>query len=175
MIFEEKTLEREYVYKGKVVNLRCDNVLLHNGNTSIREVVEHNGGVAIVAMKDNKIILVKQFRKPYEEVLLEIPAGKLEKNEEPYECAIRELEEETGFIPQDLKLLNIVYTSPGFANEKIHIYYCCKLIEGRVNPDEDENIEVEYYSVDEAEGMIASGQIRDAKTIIGILMAKKYI
>jgi ADP-ribose pyrophosphatase len=176
MNFEEKTLEREYIYKGKIINLRKDKVLLPNGNTSIREIVEHNGGVAIVAINEkNDVIMVKQYRKPYDEVLLEIPAGKLEKEEEHYDCAVRELQEEIGFKPLELKLMNVIYPSPGFANEKLYIYFCNKMIKGSLKMDEDETIEVEYIPYDEAVNMIYEGKIKDGKTIVGILMAKKYI
>lgn len=176
MNFEEKTLKTEYIYKGKIINLRRDTVKLPNGNTSIKEIIEHNGGVAIVAINDkNQIIMVSQYRKPYDEVLLEVPAGKLEKGEEPSECAVRELEEETGFIPKNLKLLNVIYPSPGFLNEKLFIYFCNEIDQGKLNPDEDENIQVEYFTIDEAINMIYDGKIKDAKSVAGILMAKKYI
>ena len=171
----EKTINTKRVFDGKIINLRVDEVLLPNGRKSTREIVEHRGGVGIVAVVDKKIILVKQFRKPLEESILEIPAGKLEANEDPYECAIREMEEETGFVPQSLKLLTCIYTTPGFTNEKLYIYFTDDLKKGTVNMDEDEIIDIEYYELPEILHMINTGLIKDAKTICGVLMYKTMI
>lgn len=176
MNFEEKTIDTEYIFKGKVINLRVDKVKIFNGNTPTREIIEHNGGVAIVAMdKDKKILLVKQFRKPFEDVLIEIPAGKLEKDELPENCASRELEEETGYKPTHIKFLFDIYPSPGFSNEKLYIYFTDNIVEGTLNPDEDENIEIMKVTYDEAVEMIYNGTIKDAKSIAGILGVRKYI
>ncbi|QCX32681.1 NUDIX hydrolase [Caloramator sp. E03] len=176
MNFKEITISQKYIHKGKIINLRVDEVELPSGRKSSREIVEHNGGVGIVAINEKKeIILVKQFRKPFEEVLIEIPAGKLEKGEEPIKCAVRELEEETGKKALSLKLMNILYTSPGFSNEKLYIYLCTEMEDGKVNPDEDENLEIMYVKYEDALNMIYNGEIKDAKTISGILAAKKFI
>lgn len=176
MDFKETTLSQNYIHKGKIINLRVDEVQLPSGKKALREIVEHNGGVGIVAVNDKKeIILVKQFRKPFDEVLIEIPAGKLEKGEDPYNCALRELEEETGKKALELKLLNVLYTSPGFSNEKLYIYLCTKMEDGKVNPDEDENLEIMHVKYEDVINMIYNGEIKDAKTISGILAAKKFI
>lgn len=176
MNFFEKSIEQEYIFRGRVINLRKDIVELPDGKTSTREIVEHNGGVGIVAVNENKeIILVKQFRKPLEDVLLEIPAGKLEKGEEPYGCGVRELEEETGLKPIELVKLTELYSCPGFSNEKLHLYFCNKMVKGKLNLDDDENIEVIYMDYNKAVEMVNNGEIKDSKTIIGILMAGKFI
>lgn len=173
MKFCEDTISSEYIYKGRVVTLRKDIVRLHDGSTSKREIIEHNGGVGIVAVNEkNEIILVRQYRKPYDEVIIEIPAGKLEKGEKPADCAVRELEEETGNIPEKLELLNIMYPSPGYTSEKIYIYFSKDLKTGKVHLDEGENVETVMVPVNEAVQMILDGKINDSKTIIGILMVK---
>lgn len=176
MDFTERTLESEYIYKGKIINLRKDKVSLPSGKKAYREIVEHNGGVGIVAVNDKgEIIMVKQYRKPLDKVLLEIPAGKLEKGEEPINCGIRELEEETGYKPLDMKLINVIYTSPGFSNERLYIFFCNKMIKTKTNFDEDEIIEIEYIPYEKALEMIYENKIRDSKTVTGILMAKRYM
>lgn len=176
MNFEEKTIEQEYIYKGKIINLRKDKIEQHDGKQFLREIVEHNGGVGIVAIDDEgNIILVSQYRKPFEEVLVEIPAGKIEKGEDPYLCAVRELEEETGFIPLKLELMTVLYPSPGFLTEKLHIYFCKDMIKGKINFDEGENLTSKHVKYEEALKQVYSGEIKDAKTVVGILMANKYI
>ncbi len=176
MEFNEKTIEREYIYNGKIINLRRDKVEIPGGRESYREIVEHNGGVAIFAVNDKKeVIMVRQFRKPFDEVLLEIPAGKLEKGENPLECGIRELEEETGFKAKKMELMNVIYPSPGFSNEKLYIYFCDEMEKSSTNYDEDEIIQIDTIPYDKAIDMIYKNEITDAKTITGILMAGKYI
>jgi len=170
MTFEEKTMKCERIYEGRIINVRVDTVELPNKKYSKREIVEHPGAVGIIPVtKDKKIILVKQFRKAVEEVLLEIPAGKIESQEDPYKCALRELEEETGFTADSVKKLSEFYTTPGFSNEVIHIYLAENLEVGSANLDEDENIEIVKLSVEEVLDKIQIGEIKDAKTIIGIL------
>jgi len=170
MTFEEKTMKCERIYEGRIINVRVDTVELPNKKYSKREIVEHPGAVGIVAItQDKKIILVKQFRKPVEKTLLEIPAGKLEPNEDPRNCATRELEEETGFASDNIKKLMEFYTTPGFSNEVMHIYLAENLREGNVNLDEDENIEIVKLPIEEVVDMIRNGQIKDAKTIVGVL------
>ncbi|CDF58193.1 NUDIX hydrolase [Thermobrachium celere] len=173
-MFEEKTINSKYLYNGKVVNLRIDEVETYSKNKATREIVEHNGGVGIVAELNNSIFLVKQFRKPFEEVLYEIPAGKLEKNEEPLKCAFRELEEETGYKAKEMKLMNVIYPSPGFCTEKLYIYYCNDMELSKTNFDEDEYLELIKVSIDEAKSMIIKGLIKDAKTIVGIMMLDHF-
>lgn len=174
MDYYEKTLSSERVFEGRVVKLRVDQVLLPDGKTGTREVVEHNGGVAVVAVKDDKIVLVRQFRKPLEKVLLEIPAGKIDKEENPYDCAVRELEEETGLIPVNLKPLTAIYTAPGFSSEVLHLYYADSFKEGSLNRDQDEFMDVVCFELGEVLDMIRAGEIKDAKTICGVLMYAQF-
>lgn len=176
MVFEEKTMKSDKLYEGKLLNLRVDTVELPNKKYSKREVVEHPGGVAVIPItEDNCIVLVKQYRKAVERFLLEIPAGKLELNEEPRQTAQRELKEETGFEARKLEYLLEFYTSPGFSNEKIYLFLASDLIEGETNPDAGEFVEVEKYSINDLIKMVERGEIIDSKTIIGINYAKKYL
>lgn len=174
-MFKETTISSKTVFSGKVINLRVDEVETINKNIATREIVEHNGGVGIVAFDGDKILLVKQYRRPFDEAVLEIPAGKLEKGEEPLACAFRELEEETGYKTTVLDLMTVIYPTPGFCTEKLHIYFTNKLIKSKTNFDEDEYLELYRYTLDEAVNMIKNGEIKDAKTIVGILMAKELI
>ena len=167
----EKTLESKRVYEGRIINLRLDSVSLENGNTAMREVVEHPGAVGIVALKENgDIVMVKQYRKAVEQVLLELPAGKLEQGENPLDCAARELTEETGYTAGDLRYLVSFYTSPGFSNEVMHMFLATDLKEGKNDPDDDEMVETVEISRDRAIDMILKGEIKDGKTIAGILL-----
>ncbi|MBU5426646.1 NUDIX hydrolase [Tissierella pigra] len=176
MIFEEKTMKSDKLYEGKILNLRVDTVEIPDKKYSKREIIEHPGGVAIVTLTDdNSIILVKQYRKAVEKFLLEIPAGKLEVNEEPRETAVRELKEETGLEAQKIEYITEFYTSPGFCNEKIYLFLATDLMEGEPNPDTGEFIEIVKYSMDEVVKMVDRGEIIDSKTIIGINFAKKYL
>ncbi|WP_018249989.1 NUDIX hydrolase [Orenia marismortui] len=168
MDLREKTVNSKKIYKGKIVNLRLDEVELPNGNFSRREIVEHNGAVAIVPYYKNKVIMVEQFRKATEEILLEIPAGKVEKGEDLVESAKRELEEEIGYQPANLKWLCKAYTSPGFTNETIDIYLATKLVKTEQNTDEDEFINIREFDISTVGEMMAKGEFRDAKTIIGL-------
>lgn len=176
MNFSERTIQKEDIYKGKIINLELHTVELQNGSTSMREIIRHRGGVAVIALnKEKEIVLVKQFRKPYEQAILEIPAGKLEKGEKPEECAVRELKEETGLSAESLTLLNIMYPSPGYTDEKIYIFKAEGLAEGSICPDEDEFINVERYPLYKAVEMVKAGVINDAKTVIAIFMAAAEI
>ena len=167
----EKTLESKRVYEGRIINLRLDSVSLENGNTAMREVVEHPGAVGIVALKENgDIVMVKQYRKAVEQVLLELPAGKLEQGEDPADCAARELTEETGYTAGDLRYLVSFYTSPGFSNEVMHMFLATDLKEGKNDPDDNEMVETVEISRDRAIDMILKGEIKDGKTIAGILL-----
>ncbi len=173
MIFEEKTVSSEMIFEGKIIKTRLDKVELPDGKLANREVVEHPGGVCIVAVNDeNEIYLVKQFRKPLEKAIYEIPAGKLDKGEHHRDCGLRELKEETGMSAKTFEYLGHIYASPGFTNETIHIYYAEGLNQGDTEFDEDEFLDIEKVSLDKAYQMIMDGEINDSKTVCGIL---KYI
>ena len=172
----EKTISKDYKYNGRIINLRVDDVKLENGKTAIREVVEHNGGVCVAALDENGcLLMVKQFRYPYGEVLLEIPAGKLEKGENPEQCGKRELEEETGYIPEKLTDLGKLYPTPAYLTEIIHMYYAENLIKTAQNLDEDEFLSVERVPFSDAVQMVLNGEIRDAKTQVAILKLKELL
>lgn len=166
---KEKTLQEEILYSGKILNLKKLRVELENGIQADREIVEHNGAVAVIAEREGKMLFVKQFRKAYEEYVLEIPAGKLEIGEEPLTCAKRELEEETGYRAEEWKLLQLVYPSPGFCTEKIYLFQAGNLSQGVAGPDEDENLEVHWLTLAEVKHRVHAGEIRDAKSLAGIL------
>lgn len=167
MNFNEKTLEVKNIYKGKIIDVNVHTVELPNGRKSGREIVNHSGGVAIIAYKDkDTILLVEQFRKPIEKIILELPAGKIEKDEDIELCGIRELEEETGYKAKEFSYLGKVVTSPGFCNEYIYIYKAENLYKGKDNlGDEDEFINVREMKIEKIKEMIKSGEIIDAKTI----------
>lgn len=166
----EKTIESKYVYKGKILNLRVDKVELENGKASTREIVEHKGAVAIIAIDGDCLLMVKQFRKAIEKDLLEIPAGKIE-NEDPLNCAIRELKEETGYTAAKWNFICEFYSTPGFSNEKIYLYCATDLAKGEAVPDEDEFIKIERLKMKDAIRMLKNGEFHDAKTIIGLYYA----
>lgn len=168
---EEKTLKTEHIYSGRIIQVQVDEVELPNGKTSTRELVKHPGAVAVIAITDdNKLVMVEQYRKPLEKVIVEIPAGKLEKDEEPALCARRELEEETGYECESLELVSSFYTSPGFADEIIHVYVAkgLKQKENAAGLDEDEFVNVLEITLDEALEFIKEKRIFDAKTIFGV-------
>ena len=169
----EKELEREVIMDGKIMTVTKEKVLLDNGNTAFREVVYHHGGVCVLAVKDNKILLVKQFRYPNRINTLEIPAGKLEKDEEPIGCAFRELEEETNHRAKDMQFLFKFMPSPGYTSEWLYLYEAkdFKEVNDSLDGDEDEFIDVVELDIDEAYQMINQGEITDAKTIIAIMYA----
>lgn len=174
MDFEEKTLDSEYVYRGKVINVLRDNVEISTGRKSVREVVEHSGGVVIVAQKSDEIILmVKQFRYPIKQTVLELPAGKLEKGEEPFPAAKRELEEETGYRADEWQSLGYINTTPGFCNEKLYLYLAKNLKFVGEHPDEGEIIQCYEYNINEIFEKVKNGEINDAKTICGLMRAFK--
>lgn len=173
MDLNEKRISSETVYRGKILNLRVDSVELPNGKMTAREVVEHAGAVAVVAQNgEGRLLMVRQFRYPVGKALLEIPAGKIEKGEDPLLCAARELTEETGYEAGEMKHLLSFFSTPGFSDEILHVYLAGDLIYRGENPDEDEFIQVEEVPVERAVEMIGSGEICDAKSIVGILAAK---
>ncbi len=174
--YRELMTSSNTIYRGKIVNLRVDQVSLPNGKTSRREVVEHAGAVAIVPVNENReLLLVRQYRYAAGMALLEIPAGKLEQGEDYAACAGRELTEETGYVAGKLKHIISFYSTPGFTNEQIHLFLATELTLKKQNLDEDEFIEVETVGLDQAQEMVISGAIRDAKSIAGILAAPNFL
>ncbi|MEQ6354979.1 NUDIX hydrolase [Lysinibacillus sp. M3] len=170
--FEEKTTKTTPIYDGKIVKLQVDDVTLPNGNVAKREIIKHPGAVAVIAITDEgKLVLVEQYRKALERSIVEIPAGKLEPGEEPIVTARRELEEETGYGAQSLTYLQAFATSPGFANEIIHLFVAKDLykIENKADLDEDEFVELVEVSLEEAGQMVADERIYDAKTAFAVL------
>lgn len=167
----EKTIESEKIFNGRVIDLYHEKVELPNGKTSTREIIKHPGAVAIIALtEDHKMVMVKQYRKAMERLLVEIPAGKLEKGEEPIETAKRELEEETGYTTDHLHHIISFYTSPGFADELVHLYLATglKVMETKAELDEDEFVEVMELTIDEALELIRTNEIYDAKTAYAV-------
>lgn len=174
MNLEEKQLSAEYLYKGKIINLRRDEVLLPNGENALREVIEHPGGVCVAAITDNdEILMVRQFRYPYFETVLEIPAGKRDNADEaPIDCGIRELREETGATAKNIFSLGELYPTPGYCGEVIWMFGATDLTLGKDDPDEDEFLSVEAIPFNKAVEMVLSGEIKDAKTQAAILKLK---
>ena len=170
MNLEEKTLSQSYPYRGSIINLRLDEALLPNGATARREVVEHPGGVCVAALTDREeLLFVRQFRYPYGQVLLELPAGKLSAGEDPLECGKRELREETGAKAQQYLSLGKLYPSPGYCGEIIHLYLATGLCFGDSQPDEDEFLEADRLPLADAAQMVLDGRIADAKTQAAVL------
>lgn len=173
--FEEKTVTSEKIFEGKIISLQVDEVQLPDGKLAQRELVKHPGAVAIIPItKEGKLVLVRQYRKALERTLIEIPAGKIDVGEAPERTAIRELEEETGYGANEFSYLQSFATSPGFANEIIHLYVAQELyvVEEPALGDEDEFIDVLEVSVEEAEQMVANRQIYDAKTAFAVIYVK---
>lgn len=176
MNLEEKQLSFDYKYKGKIINLRVDKALLPNGAVSTREVVEHNGGICVVPITENKeVLMVEQYRYPYSEVVLEIPAGKRDGNEEPLEGGKRELKEETGAVAQNYTFLGELYPSPGYCGETIYMYLATGLTYGETNPDEDEFLNLKKIPLEKVVEMIMNGKIKDAKTQVAVLKAERIL
>lgn len=176
MLFEEKTMKSEKIYEGKILNLKVDTVELPDKKYSKREIVEHPGGVGIITIiDDTSLVLVKQYRKAVEDFIWEIPAGKLEINEEPRETAIRELREETGYEASKLTYITEFYTTPGYCNEKIHLFLAEDLVEVDYKPEPGEFIEKMIISLEDLEKMLKRGEIIDSKTMIAIYIAMEHL
>ena len=171
MNLEEKQISFDYKFKGRIISLRQDVALLPNGNTATREVVEHPGGVCVAALTDNdELLFVKQWRYPYMEETLEIPAGKRDRqDEDPLECGKRELLEETGATATNYLDLCPLYPSPGYVDEVIYCYLATGLSFGEQCPDEDEFLDVLRIPLKKAVDMVLNGEIKDAKTQIAVL------
>ncbi len=169
----EKKIESKEIYEGKILSLRKDKVCLEDGTESFREVISHNGGACVVAIDDEEnILLVRQFRYPFNEVLTELPAGKLEKGEDPEKCALRELYEETGYKAGRIVSLSQILPTPAYDEEITHIFYADMLEKGESSLDEGEFLECIKVPFEEALKMVLNGKIKDAKTVCGILTAR---
>lgn len=171
--FAEVQLQSSRIFEGKILNLRVDDVRLPNGKNATREIVEHNGAVCVVPVaEDGTVYMVRQFRYPFQETMLEIPAGKLDGDELPCAAANRELEEEVGVTAAELTYLGEIRPSVAYLTERIHVYLARGLTPTQQHLDEDEFLNIETYSLDALTGMILDGKISDAKTMAAILMVK---
>lgn len=167
----EKTIKSENIFKGRLINLRIDTVKMPDGITATREIVEHGDVVFIIPVDaEGNVLLVRQYRKAVEEELLEIPAGNMDPGERPEEAAQRELREETGYKARSLQHMSSFYTTPGFCNEFSHLYLATDLIHDPLEAEADENIEVYPVASDAITGLIQSGEIKDSKSIAGLLL-----
>jgi ADP-ribose pyrophosphatase len=166
----ERTVSSELLHKGRVVSVYRDKAELENGAIVNREVVRHSGGVAVLAIHEDNVLFVRQFRYPFAENLYELPAGKLEQGEDPAACGLRELKEETGYRAGKISPLGVIYPSPGYIDERLHIFLASELTYEGQNLDENEfltNIKIPY---EKAIAMCLSGELKDAKTVTGLLL-----
>ncbi len=171
MVFEEKTISSEMIYEGRILNLRRDKVHVKDNQTSYREIVEHNGGVALAAVTpEGKMVMVRQYRKAAEKAILEVPAGKIEKGEDHRLTAERELREETGYSAGKIEYITSFYSSIGYSTEVIYLYFATDLTPGETDFDDNESIEILEYDLTKLTEMILNGEIEDAKTIAAILL-----
>lgn len=168
---EEQIASRE-IYDGRIINVRVDDILMRNGNTSVREVVDHANAVVICPVDDEgNVHLVRQYRYAAKQMLLECPAGLVEENEDPDDCAQRELSEEIGFASRNLRILGGFWSSPGFCTEFMYAYLAKDLVPRRLQADDDEDIQVEKVPLSRIPQLIRLGEIQDAKSIAVLLMA----
>lgn len=166
----EKTLKSQDIFEGKVIHVMLDEVELENGDTAMREIVAHPGGVCVAAIdENNELFFVRQFRYPYKEVTLELPAGKLEKGSTPLENGKRELLEETGAVGREYMSLGKLYPSPGYCGEIIHLYFCKIDHYEKQQLDSDEFLNVEKIHIDRAVEMVLNNELPDSKTQVAVL------
>lgn len=176
MDFEEKTLKVNEIYNGKIINLHVDDIELPDGKRAIREIVEHSGGVCVAAMtEDRQLYFVRQYRYPYKKVLLELPAGKLEKGEDPLKAGIRELEEECGVVADEIISLGTVYPTVAYCSEIIYLYAAKELKKTNQHLDADEFLSVEKISLDKAVEMVMNNEISDSKTVAIVLKLNNLV
>jgi ADP-ribose pyrophosphatase len=171
----ERTISSYYPFSGKLLKIRVDKVVLPSGKETEREIVVHRGAVAIVAVKDGKVLMESQYRHTAGKILWEIPAGTLEEGEEPKICAKRELKEETGYVANKMKELANFYVAPGYSTEVIYVYLASGLKKEKASPEEDELIEIQFIHIKKALHMIKTNKIEDAKTMLGLLLAQGSI
>ena len=170
MHLKEKKISESLIYDGKIMKVTRDEVELEDGSSAFREVVHHSGGVSAAPLtKDGKLIFVRQFRYPFQEALLEFPAGKLEKNEDPFSAAKRELLEETGGVSCNWQSLGQIYPTVAYDTEIIHLYLAADTQFEAARPDEGEFIDIETYTFEEAMAMVLNNEIKDAKTVVMLL------
>lgn len=175
MELEEKKLSSEEIFDGVAIHLFRDEILLPNGNMGVREVVRHPGAVCVLPLTDEgEIVFVNQFRYALNKVTLEVPAGKLEKGEDPQEAALRELSEETGITAGKIVPMGALYTTPALMDEIIYMYIATELSQGEQHLDEDEFVNAVKIPLSKAVEMVMNGEIRDSKTQVMILKADKY-
>jgi ADP-ribose pyrophosphatase len=166
----EETISSQLIYEGRAVKLRVDTIQTKNGRQATREIVEHSDCIAVVVIdEEDNVLLVKQFRKPVEKELLEIPAGGIDPGESPEEAVIRELQEEIGHMPRNIKKLGGFYSAPGYLSEYLYLYLATDLIPSQLTAEDTEGIDVVRVPLAEIPGMIASGRICDSKSIAGLL------
>ncbi len=174
--FAEPTIGTKRIYEGNIINVRVDTVRMPSGRDATREIVEHSHAVCIVPIdNDGNVVLVRQYRKPAEDALLEVPAGGVEDGEISEEAVLRELQEEIGYTADHLEHLSSFWVAPGWATEYMHAYLATGLRESRLDGDEDENIEVVRLRFDEAVSMLKTGEINDGKTIAALLLAQPLL
>ncbi len=168
----EQTLESRRIYDGKILNLRVDTIALPDGGTATREIIEHGQAVVLVAEdSDGRVLLVRQYRKAVERFMLELPAGNMNSGEEPEAAALREMQEETGFLPGRLERLGGFFAAPGYCEQYLHLFLAIDLKPDPLPADEDEDIELIPTPWDEIPGLLESGHICDAKSVAGLWWA----